>query len=247
MIVAVTAYVPIPGHPRTEEEYHRLADRLHGLAIDTPILSRGDTLENCWLHRYLEGFKGEVTHSVSDNPAKNSLNYHIVLAQKTDFLLQAAQACNMEPDVYVWIDYGIFHIPGMTPKIIRDFLLRADNEQTIAIPGCWDSNYVYDELNPCWRFCGGVMVVPRRYLRDLDAAMKHEYAYSLRQRNHVSWEVNMLAQVERHHKLPIWWYQADHDSSMFTNYKTAEYADGPKSKGYPNIAGPGQRSLSGAQ
>ena len=31
MIMVVTGYVPIPGHPRSEEEYHRLAEPLHML------------------------------------------------------------------------------------------------------------------------------------------------------------------------------------------------------------------------
>jgi hypothetical protein len=228
MIVAITAYVPIPGHPRSADSYHHLAVPLHNLAFEAPLLSRQETLENCWLYKYLHEFYGDppdVTHSVADNPQKNSLAYHIVQAQKTQFLMEAAEAVGQQPDVYVWIDYGIFHIPGMTPAIIKDFLVRADGEQTIVIPGCWGPDYVYNDQHPCWRFCGGVMVVPRRYLREFDAAMKHEYAYALRERNHVSWEVNMLAQVEQHHDLPIWWYHADHDASMFTNYQRTQYAD----------------------
>jgi hypothetical protein len=235
MIVAITAYVPIPNHPRSADEYHHLAVPLHNLAFEVPLLSRMEKLENCWLYQYIEEFFGMppkgLTHSVSDNPKKNTLAYHIVQAQKTEFLVDAAEAIGMQPDVYVWIDYGIFHVPGVTPQIIKEFLFRARNEQAIAIPGCWDEDYTYDGHQPCWRFCGGVMVVPRKYVAALDAAMKHEYAYWLRERKHVSWEVNMLAQVERHHlDLPIWWYKADHDASIFTNYKTAEYADrSPKS------------------
>jgi hypothetical protein len=226
MIVAVTAYVPIPGHPRSPDEYHKLAAPLCSLAFEAPILSRMSTLEECWLHEYLAGNGGNVTHSVSDNPQKNTMNYHIVQAQKTEFLVDAAEACNMEPDVFVWIDYGIFHVPGVTPNIIREFLKRADGEEVISIPGCWDKGYTYDDNNPCWRFCGGVMVVPRKYVVALDAAMKSEYARWIDRHNNVSWEVNTLARVEQNEpELPIWWYKANHDASIFTNYRSTRHAD----------------------
>jgi len=228
MIVAITAYVPIPGHTRTDAEYQRLAAPLHMMALEVPLLSRTDRLENCWLHEYLHETHGDppdVTHSVSDNPRKNTLNYHIVQAQKSEFLVDAAEACGMRPDVYVWIDYGIFHVPGVTPDVIREFLIRADGEQTIAIPGCWGGDYTYDDDHPCWRFCGGVMIIPRNYIHEFDRAMKQEYVRWIERTNNVSWEVNTLARVEKRKELPIWWYQADHDASIFTGYKTPEYAD----------------------
>ena len=244
MIVAITAYVPIPDHPRTPDEYHHLAVPLHNLAFEMPLLSRMETLENCWLYQYIGHTYGgyppkNLTHSVADNPKKNSLAYHIVQAQKTEFLVDAAEAIGMQPDVYVWIDYGIFHVPGVTPQIIKEFLFRARDEQTIAIPGCWGENYIYDDLQPCWRFCGGVMVVPRDYVVALDNAMKQEYADWMRRRHNVSWEVNMLAQVERKHpELPIWWYQADHNETIFTNYRATEYADANRHQFWPREAYP---------
>jgi hypothetical protein len=70
-------------------------------------------------------------------------------------------------------------------------------------------------------------VVPRAYVFSLDAAMKREYVRWLRRNKHVTWEVNVLARVEqREPDLPFWWYKADHDSSIFTNYLSPEFADG---------------------
>jgi len=228
MIVAITAYVPIPGHPRSADEYHRLGGPLINLAFEAPLLSRQAKLEDCWLYKFIDRAYEDpdvVTHSVSDNPKKNSLAYHIVQGQKTEFLVGAAKACEMKPDVYVWIDYGILHVPGVTPEIIKEFLKRADGEQAIAIPGCWGTDYTYNDEHPCWRFCGGVMVVPREHLIAFDEAMKREYTRWLYRHNHVTWEVNTLARVERREELPIWWYKADHNESLFTNYQASYYAD----------------------
>jgi hypothetical protein len=220
MISAVSAYVPIPNHPRSELEFDALGQQLLGLR-HRMLLARGE-LDKCWLYQHLVTTfppEHEITHSVSDNPQKNSLAYHIVQAQKTEWL---ATAAHVDPvaDVFAWIDYGILHVPGVTLDIIDAFLDRADSERAIAIPGCWTKNYEYDDAHPCWRFCGGVMVVPRRFVDPLNAAMKAEYVGWLQKTNNISWEVNVLARLEKNDPdFPVWHYRADHNKTMFTNYR----------------------------
>jgi hypothetical protein len=224
MIVVVTGYVPIPRHPRSQAEYEKLGRRL--LETDIPVLQIEAKLEECWLARHLRWRGTPCTHSVGDNPRKNTLAYHIVQAQKTDWLLETALFMP-QASVLVWVDLGIFHLSGVTSEIIRQFVLRARGERTIAIPGCWDRRHGHDDAWPNWRFCGGVMVVPRQYAAALDVAMKREYIDNLSKTNRVTWEVNVLAQVEqRNPDLPIWHYHADHDASIFENYQPGEHADG---------------------
>ena len=70
------------------------------------------------------------------------------------------------------------------------------------------------------------MVVPREHVDALNGAVRQEYVRNLLDNNHVTWDVNTWARVEENHpELPIWWYKADHDVSMFTNYRTAESVD----------------------
>jgi hypothetical protein len=220
MITAVSAYVPIPDHPRSEQEFDALGKQLLGLK-HRMLLAKGD-LNKCWLYQYLmETFPPEhvITHSISDNPKKNSLAYHIVQAQKTEWL-ETATYVDTSSDVFVWIDYGILHVPGVTVEIIDAFLDRADSERAIAIPGCWTRNYQYDDAHPCWRFCGGVMVVPRKFVGSLNVAMKAEYIEWLQKTNNISWEVNVLARLEKNDPdFPVWHYMADHNETMFTNYQ----------------------------
>ena len=174
---AVTCFVPIEGHPRSVEEFHWFGSQLKCALGPRLMVAEGD-LDHCWLYRNLDGLKrfhGDLTHSIADNPRKNSLAYHCVNAQKTECLVGASKADPLA-EVFVWIDYAIFHIPGVTAEILNSFLERAENERAIAIPGCWErGKFVYDDNYPCWRFCGGVMVVPRGYIETFDHAMKHEY------------------------------------------------------------------------
>jgi hypothetical protein len=229
MISVVTAFVPISGHPRSEAEYEFLGSKLQ--AIKHRVLSAKGDIEHCWLYNYLKNEysldPSEFSYSVADNPQKNSLAYHIVQAQKTEWL-EIATYADPFADVFVWIDYGIFHVPGVTGQIIDAFLERADSEQAIAIPGCWQKNqHPYDDNWPCWRFCGGVMIVPRKWVEPFNIAMKREYMRWLDETKNISWEVNALARLERRDPdFPVWWYQADHDQTLFTNYQATESADG---------------------
>jgi hypothetical protein len=220
----VTGYVPIRNHPRSEEQYRALGAKL--LGIDNVMMFDGD-LNSCWLYGFMISQNKVVTHSVGDNPVKNSLAYHIVQAEKTEFLRKAA-TIDLESDIFVWIDYGIFHVPGITKDVILRFIERTEGEKSITIPGCWDKSYKYDDAWPCWRWCGGVMVVPRQYVLDFDCAMKTEYIDWIEKTNNVSWEVNALARLERNDRYaPLWWYgPCDHNASMFTNYRGTERADG---------------------
>jgi hypothetical protein len=224
MITVVSAYVPIPGHPRSEAEYDELGKQLLGLKHKV-LFAKGD-IERCWLYQYLaEEYDldtSKFSYSVADNPKKNSLAYHIIQAQKTVWL-EIGTYVDRVADVFVWLDYGIFHIPGVTQDMVDAFLDRAENEKAIAIPGCWSKNdYKYNDDWPCWRFCGGVMVVPRDYVKMFNIFMQDEYVRWLKQTGNISWEVNALARLEQRDDMaPLWWYRADHDHTLFTNYRGA--------------------------
>jgi hypothetical protein len=227
-VTVVSAYVPIPGHPRSEQEYDLLGERL--LGIKHPVLFAKGDLEHCWLYIHLMKKPDGFTWSVADNPKKNSFAYHCIQAQKTAWLEFALQ---VDPfaDVFVWIDYGIFHIPGVTSEIIDAFLDRAESERAIAIPGCWSRDYQYDDNYPCWRFCGGVMVVPRRFVATFNYAMRNEYVRWLDETKNISWEVNTLARLEQQDPdFPVWHYMADHNHTIFTNYQATERADGQQTQ-----------------
>lgn len=228
MITVVSGYVHLPNSPRPMEEYRRLGERL--LNINHRVIFYKGDLQDCWLHNHLDTEYGmdtsKFSYSVADNPKKNSLEYHIVQAEKTQWL-ERALARDEEADVFVWIDFGIFHVPGVTEAVIDNFLDRADGERTLTIPGCWEKgSFKYDDRHPCWRFCGGVMVVPRSYVQIFNWAMKREYTRWLKETGNISWEVNALARLEQHGEgFPLWWYAADHDQTLFTNYRASKQFD----------------------
>lgn len=227
MIRPVTGFVPIADNPRGAEEYRKLGRELLKGIRPFAMYAEQD-IDDCWLFKYLEWAKfHNVTCSAADNPKKNTKAYHIVQHQKTLWMMNAAYM-DPEPDVFAWIDFGILSVPGVTVAVINDMLEKAATEKSIVIPGCWEwpgqQPRVVPEDQPCWRFCGGLIVCPRKYLMQLDTAFRLEAIEHINCTRNLSWEVNTLARLEQLGTLPIWWYKADHDASMFTNYPETRHA-----------------------
>ena len=212
-VKVVTGYIPIAGHPRTPAEYGALGEQLRDLKA--PVQPFYGVVTSCWLYDLIRTLPFEPIWAVADNPQKNTLAYHCVQHQKFQWLYDAMKMDN-DSDVFVWLDYGICHVPGVTPGVINAFLDRVKRNDT-AIPGCWPVGNVDDSF-PCWRFCGGLMVVDRRDVQPLKNMLKAITMLHLNVTKKVVWETNTLARVEQTGKIPIRWYLADHNESMFENY-----------------------------
>jgi hypothetical protein len=212
-VVVVTGYVKIPGHPRGHDEYDCLGARLGELRA-APVRPFRCALDDCWLHGHVR--ETIATPAVADNPKKNTLAYHVVQHQKTAWLLQAAQT-DPSADVLVWIDYGIFHQPGVTARVVDDFLHRVRARPAFSIPGVWEQSNGSAEW-PDWHFCGSSLVVPRDFVRSFHEAVRDVTLERLKAEAIVTWEINDWAAVEERRELPIHWYKADHNQTQFTNY-----------------------------
>lgn len=209
----VSAYVQLNEGHRSHEEYMRLGDKLFDIPVPKTIFHH--PLECCWMHGALVGQNYEPRHG--GDKKKNTLNYHIVQHQKTTWMLQAA-ADEPDANVFVWIDYGVFHMDGVTSERILDLMHDCQTEEGIAIPGAWPKG---QDGGPCWRFNGSVLVCHRKYLAQLDhrirtAAMAHAAATG-----EIIWEVNTWDAIETQGGLPIRWYGASHNGTLFTAYKKA--------------------------
>lgn len=209
----VSAYVQLDEGHRPHAEYLRLGAKLIELPVPKTVFH--DPLDCCWMHGALAGQNYKARHGGDEK--KNTLNYHIVQHQKTTWMLQAA-ALHPAIDIFVWIDYGIFHMEGVTPERIIDMMRACEDEEEIAIPGAWPKG---QDGGPCWRFCGSVIICHREYLARLDhrirtAAMAHAAATG-----QIIWEVNTWDVVETQGGLPIRWYGASHNGSLFTAYRKA--------------------------
>jgi hypothetical protein len=216
-IEVVTGYTPIPSHPRHSGWYHEHGKRFAEVAKIAPVRFMPGDLDRCWLYKYLYAHGLDPVPAIDDNPDKNTVAYHVVQHQKFAALAIAAGLSGAE--TMVWIDYGIFGaIPGITADVVRNFLTRIGPDD-FAIPGCWPRSEakISDDI-PCWRFCGGVIVVPRKQVLDLYSAVRGDVTMHIVLTGCLSWEVNTLARCEQNGTINPRWYQADHNERMFTGY-----------------------------
>ena len=213
----VTGYVPIPNHPRIPSEYGHLGELLGGVPV--PKKAFYQRVEDTWLWQYVKSLPFIPRVSQGDNPAKNTLAYHCVNHEKTAWLRQAADEYP-DTDVFVWVDYGIFHQSGVCNEAIHRFMGALDGKHIYA-PGCWDKPMVVESANPCWRFCGSVLAVPRRHIDALDRACKTIAKKHIAHWKNIEFEVNTWARAERDYPQLQWeWYKADHNVTMFDNFPT---------------------------
>jgi hypothetical protein len=219
-VQVVTGFVAIPNHPRKTEEYVELGNRLKSAMGVRPIQAFYYDMQDLWLTRFLQKLppmEPPLKWATYDNPQKNTLEYHAVQHQKIEWLATAANM-DQEADTFVWVDYGIMHLPGMNGDYLTSFLDRIVKND-FAIPGCWPKCEIDDYNSPCWRFCGTVLIVPRRDIDNLTRAFKAVTRTFIRATKQVSFEVNMLALVEQTNIPNLRWYEADHNPRLFTGYE----------------------------
>jgi hypothetical protein len=214
----VTGFVPLPGHPRSVADYETLSAPLR--ALDVPITIFRQPLEVCWLWEHVEHRqRHELPLAIADagNPEKNSAAYHIVQHEKTKWLERAA-AAHDDASAFVWIDYGTFSQAGVNADSIARFAERAADEDSIALPGSWDSHDPDEWPNsPSWRFLGSTIAIHRSKISHLHAAVMCTTLERLR-RGLLDWEVNTWNRIERTGFPSIRWYGADHGSSQHDHY-----------------------------
>ena len=223
-VKVVTGFCPIPDHPRSLDMYGDLGEKLKSVLGVRASQAFHFNIHDLWLTQFLERqapMQPPLTWAKADNPAKNTLEYHCVQHQKVEWLALAS-TMDQEADTFVWVDFGIMHLPDMNGDYLTSFLDRIVKND-FAIPGCWTKDDPRIELAgdeyPNWRFCGGVWIVPRADIVNLVKAFKAATRMFIRLKKKVTFEVNMLAYVEQANIPNLRWYQADHNPTMFTGYE----------------------------
>jgi hypothetical protein len=217
-LLVVTGYIPLPMAPRPPEVYGALGEKLKELK--PKVHPFYNVVRETWLYKMVDSMPIIPAVATADNPLKNTFLYHCIQFQKFQWLYEASK---LHPwaKTLVWVDYGLAHVPGWSSAGMNSMLERV-RRNDFAIPGCWARpawNGQIDDMNPCWRFCGGLLVVPANKAQKLKNLVQALELIRIGKTGLVSFEVNALARIEQTGKLPLRWYQADHNNQMWDNYK----------------------------
>jgi len=223
-VKVVTAYVDLGLAQRPSSSFHALGDRLVAACPNIKVF-RNFPYDKCWLveegfdrlppanPRALDRFDTEDEHRRS-NVIQHSPVQWVQLAAEEDH----------KADVFVWIGYSVFKQGDFTGKPVREcdvaeFLDRVAHYPffDIPFPGIGPMVQVHP-FGDNWRFCGSVVIFPRRFIPYMVNTYKFETRSFLRKHCAIPLDLAIWPAVEHWSWLPFRFYQAEYDRTQFTNF-----------------------------
>ena len=219
----VTGYVRLDNENRNHERYTELGQRLLGTGVPTVAFLDPDvivrarpeflrlhaSLESCW---YWQASDGAALPG--GNPKKDTRSFLSVQHQKTAWVAEARKWTDAE--MLVWMDFGLLHVDGITPDLIRAFMERAANapRDRISMASIWGPPaHRVAPFKVAWHCAGGVFAVPRRMAWWFHDAVKAEAAGVLAA-GFATWEVNTWSNVWRKHPERFRHWTCDHNATL---------------------------------
>jgi hypothetical protein len=176
----------------------------------------GTPLETFELYRLGMSYNGELPNRKSDS--KDTKEFLSLMNTKIEFILRASGIC--EDDTFIWIDFAILKIVKNKERFINK--LKLVNEKSfdkITIPGCWGMGRSFSVNEVNWRFCGGLLFIPRKHIQSFFNHSKNVLTdFCTLPIYKLTWETNVWSLVEYFAcKDIINWYFADHNDSILLN------------------------------
>jgi len=170
-------------------------------------------LSECELYQIGMAYTGPLpTHR---HPTKDTKEFFSLMNTKIEFLQKGAALT--EDHTLIWLDMGLLKIAKNKERCIEHLrALHASTFKKITIPGCWSHMPACDVDRVNWRFCGGLLIIPRRFLSSFYDHSKNVLTdFCTMPIYKLSWETNVWSVIEYcAERENILWYQADHNDSM---------------------------------
>jgi Bacterial protein of unknown function (HtrL_YibB) len=156
----------------------------------------------------------------TDNPTKDTANYHILINAKIEFVERAIRQNVFPAKHYAWIDFSIGHVfsrPNKTYQYLKDISMKSDLVlDRLYVPGCWTNSYAVNHLfsRISWRFCGGFFVGDCSSLLNFSKLYRAKFKNIIQKNGVLPWEVNIWHYLEIHEGFSPTWIAADHNDSI---------------------------------
>ena len=166
---------------------------------------------------------------INGNHKKNTLEYLILVCNKTEFMREAVATNPFGTEGFVWVDFGMKHVcpelsnaeyTGLLETLSSKPLLE-EELRSVRIARIWDL-----EQQPCghilhdvqWYFAGGVFGGTAAALIDFADKTRDKCLAIIKEYGLLTWEVNIWYLVWLENKDLFSAYHNWHDVRLLTNY-----------------------------
>jgi hypothetical protein len=196
--------------------------------------------EDLWLWRFRA--LGHRFHVHTGNPQKDTLEYMFVQCQKPEWMALAVALCQSlqdsvappAPPLFVWMDFGIFHMfsghrdrfAAALGRACHAFAAAGAASNALSFGRCWDPlrlqvddgqfhvpAHVYTDID--WTFAGSVFYGTSSPLLDFAHRMRDKCLQLLRERNALMWEINVWILLLAECPALFAFYWCDHNEHIF--------------------------------
>jgi hypothetical protein len=170
-------------------------------------------MEECW-YRHI------AKHATLPGglPTKDTPGFLAVQAQKSWWLgMSDDHGRNLG-----WIDFAIFHLPGIDEPLVRHYAESVDRACPYRITAAtiWGPPAPRQEIDmttPAWHFAGGAIIVPSFLAMWFHVEVTRAADYVYRTTGMSTWEVNLWSIVASRNPDMFMWWQCDHDTTLLSN------------------------------
>lgn len=184
------------------------------------------SLSDCELYQIGMSYQGELpTHR---HPTKDTQAFFSLMNTKIEFMKKGAALT--DHDTLIWLDIGLLKIATHKERCIeRLHAIHRSAYEKITIPGCWSHTSACDVNIVNWRFCGGLLIMPRSFLdRFYDHSKNVLTDFCTMPIYKLTWETNVWSVIEYcAERDNIVWYAADHNDSMIMNAPIKVHTSAP--------------------
>ena len=170
-------------------------------------------LSDCELYQIGMAYQGELpSHR---HPTKDTKEFFSLMNTKIEFMKKGAALT--DHNTLIWLDIGLLKIAANKERCIQHLhAIHRHIYDKITIPGCWSHMPACDLNHVNWRFCGGLLIMPRMFLdRFYDHSKNVLTDFCTLPIYRLTWETNVWSVIEYcAERDNILWYQADHNDSM---------------------------------
>jgi len=159
----------------------------------------------------------------ASNSTKDTIDYIIIMCNKTEWIKQAIELDLYKTEQFVWVDFGIRHVFNCSDNDYRNKIeaLNCKSFDKVRIASIWNLNTHSNQnyyTTIMWYFAGGVFGGQKDKLLLFAELTKKKCLDIIETKGTLMWEVNVWYLIYQENNELFSTYYCDHNNNIIDNY-----------------------------